>query len=329
MKTELLALIDDLVKSELYVTEGKFSAAKDAKRIRADIVFMLDKAEQAQAPAAVEPVAYLHDDGYWTAAKTEQGRALSDRLHFAGSPKIGVHLHPAPTTKATHAPVEVAVPDSISSLTGDAALAHEQCRAVVHLALAVAEVYSSNALIVANDARLADQIGAASAEVMEYLGDTLNSTDATTEEDEWLEPIFEAAQERWPAAAQAAPADALDAEKHDPNVDKAWAQFCAGIGDGASAPYPGMIAAFEQYYTQSFADKDWRNEASVWAAAWKKAKAEPADALDAERWRTFVGLPYEIRAEWAVNLSLVPTLTQWVDQASKDTAQAAQKNGGA
>ena len=57
MKTELLALIDDLVKSELYVTEGKFSAAKDAKRIRADIVFLLDKAEQAQAPAAVEPVA--------------------------------------------------------------------------------------------------------------------------------------------------------------------------------------------------------------------------------------------------------------------------------
>ena len=80
----------------------------------------------------------------------------------------------------------------------------------------------------------------------------------------------------------ATPADALDAEKHDPNVDKAWAQFCAGIGDGASAPYPGMIAAFERYYTQSFADKDWRNEASVWAAAWKKAKAEPTEALDAE-----------------------------------------------
>lgn len=52
MKTELLALIDDLVKFELYVTKGQLSAAKDAKRIRADIVFLLDKAEQAQAPAA-------------------------------------------------------------------------------------------------------------------------------------------------------------------------------------------------------------------------------------------------------------------------------------
>lgn len=250
MKTELLALIDELVKYERYVTKGKFSAAKDAKRVRADIVFLLTRsgpkldretlvdliaeqlsgtyhctrvwnawnvgtmsqddfeavdesdtpgeiadsiiakfeADPAQyvtpaeypplprpawnaktirateeafsadqmrtyygqgrigrapapaakcetcndngliggpsfydpgeggvpcpdcsAPAAVEPVAYLHDDGYWTAAKTEQGRALSDRLHFAGSPKIGVHLHPAPTTKA-----EPAHPDDIA-----------------------------------------------------------------------------------------------------------------------------------------------------------------------------------------------------------------------
>ena len=244
MKTELLALIDELVKYERYVTKGKFSAAKDAKRVRADIVFLLTRsgpkldretlvdliaeqlsgtyhctrvwnawnvgtmsqddfeavdesdtpgeiadsiiakfeADPAQyvtpaeypplprpawnaktirateeafsadqmrtyygqgrigrapapaakcetcndngliggpsfydpgeggvpcpdcsAPAAVEPVAYLHDDGYWTAAKTEQGRVLSDRLHFAGSPKIGVHLHPAPAPNALDA----------------------------------------------------------------------------------------------------------------------------------------------------------------------------------------------------------------------------------
>ena len=150
MKTELLALIENYGKALVHQTEGKISAFKDAKNLMSNIVFLLDKAEQEQAPDAV------------------------------------------------------AMPDAISSLTGDTALAHEQCRAVVHLALAVAEVYSSNALIVANDARMSDQIGAASAEVMEYLGDTLNSTDATTEEDEWLEPIFEAAQERWPAAAQAA-----------------------------------------------------------------------------------------------------------------------------
>ena len=54
-----------------------------------------------------------------------------------------------------------------------------------------------------------------------------------------------------------------------------------------------------------------------------KLAAAP-NALDAERWRTFIGLPHEIRAEWASNLSLVPILTEWVDQASKDAAQSAQ-----
>lgn len=54
-------------------------------------------------------------------------------------------------------------------------------------------------------------------------------------------------------------------------VDRSWAQFCAGIGDSKDAPYPGMIAAFESHYGQSFADKDWRNEASVWAQAWQAA----------------------------------------------------------
>lgn len=51
-------------------------------------------------------------------------------------------------------------------------------------------------------------------------------------------------------------------------VDKAWAQFCGGIGRGPDAPYPGMIEAFETHYGQSFTDRDWRNEASTWAAAW-------------------------------------------------------------
>lgn len=51
--------------------------------------------------------------------------------------------------------------------------------------------------------------------------------------------------------------------------------------------------------------------------------AQQGDALDAQRWRTFTELPHEIRAEWARNLSLVPVLTQWIDQASIDAAIAA------
>ena len=49
-------------------------------------------------PAVVgEPVAYLHDDGYWTAAKTDAGRNLNDRLLFAGSPKVAAYATPQPT----------------------------------------------------------------------------------------------------------------------------------------------------------------------------------------------------------------------------------------
>jgi len=32
-----------------------------------------------------------------------------------------------------------------------------------------------------------------------------------------------------------------------------------------------MIASFEIHYGQSFRDKEWRTEASCWAAAWHKA----------------------------------------------------------
>lgn len=43
---------------------------------------------------AQEPVAMLHDDGYWTPMKTEAGRALNDRLMRAGSPSIDVYAAP-------------------------------------------------------------------------------------------------------------------------------------------------------------------------------------------------------------------------------------------
>ena len=40
-------------------------------------------------------------------------------------------------------------------------------------------------------------------------------------------------------------------------------------------PLPGMIAAFEQQFGQSWTDRDWRNETSVWACAWRAALAAP------------------------------------------------------
>lgn len=166
---------------------------------------------------------------------------------------------------AQAAPAAVAVPPSAPGLSGDAALAHEQCRAVVHLALAVAEVYTSNALIVASDSRLAEQIGAASAEVMEYLGDTLNSTDATTEEDEWLDPIFEAAQERWPVAQQTV-CDSV----HIANSSKAANPSTEDSSAGDLAE-PGMN------YTEAYAGA--REDLSIW----KRRSLEAERDLRAER----------------------------------------------
>jgi hypothetical protein len=40
-------------------------------------------------------------------------------------------------------------------------------------------------------------------------------------------------------------------------------------------PLPGMISAFEQQFGQDWADRDWRNETSVWACAWRAALAAP------------------------------------------------------
>jgi len=45
-----------------------------------------------------EPVAYLHDDGSWTAAKTDAGRKLNDEILFIGAPKIGVYTTPQQRT---------------------------------------------------------------------------------------------------------------------------------------------------------------------------------------------------------------------------------------
>lgn len=47
-------------------------------------------------------------------------------------------------------------------------------------------------------------------------------------------------------------------------------------------PLPGMISAFEQQFGQTWTDREWRSETSVWACAWRAAlstqrQAEPED----------------------------------------------------
>ena len=66
--------------------------------------------------------------------------------------------------------------------------------------------------------------------------------------------------------AQPAPSE------QDASVRKAWARFSHELHRSPDAPYPGMADAFEQHFSQSFIDREWRAEAATWAAAWKAAK---------------------------------------------------------
>ena len=66
--------------------------------------------------------------------------------------------------------------------------------------------------------------------------------------------------------AQPAPSE------QDASVRKAWARFSHELHRSPDAPYPGMADAFEQHFSQSFIDREWRAEATTWAAAWKAAK---------------------------------------------------------
>ena len=79
----------------------------------------------------------------------------------------------------------------------------KQLEAVAHLATVLAEVSSNLVKMYRDPARkgpdkLIEIVGDRTARQMEVLGDMLNGMDATTEEDEWLTPIYETAHRLWP-----------------------------------------------------------------------------------------------------------------------------------
>lgn len=98
------------------------------------------------------------------------------------------------------------------SLTGDALQVFNQCRAVAHMARALAEVHDARAVILRHNPDLEEVIGSGTAELMELLGDALSNMDAVGhEEDGWLDEVFEKAHARWPAPASlSAPALQID-----------------------------------------------------------------------------------------------------------------------
>lgn len=81
----------------------------------------------------------------------------------------------------------------------------DQCRAVRHMAEALAKLHDDYAIMFDSGAaeNLVDQVGKRTAGLMETLGDILNGMDAVTEEDDWITPIMHEAQRRWPGALAA------------------------------------------------------------------------------------------------------------------------------
>ena len=78
----------------------------------------------------------------------------------------------------------------------------DQCRAVAHLAKALADVSSDYARMLGPHNPGADEIidlvGSRTAHQMNVLGDILNGMDAVDDGDEWVNPIFEKAKEMYP-----------------------------------------------------------------------------------------------------------------------------------
>ncbi|WP_232629112.1 hypothetical protein [Methylobacterium sp. Leaf118] len=70
----------------------------------------------------------------------------------------------------------------------------DQCRAVAHLARAIAKVHDHYEGIHRAGAfnLILNQVGERTSDLMDQLGDILNEMDACTPEDEWTHQVFEA-----------------------------------------------------------------------------------------------------------------------------------------
>ena len=81
----------------------------------------------------------------------------------------------------------------------------DQCRVVVHLANALANVHADKATMINAGAYdkegVLNFVGKSTAHLMEVLGDILNGMDAVDKkEDSWVDSIFKEAHRLWPTA---------------------------------------------------------------------------------------------------------------------------------
>ena len=77
----------------------------------------------------------------------------------------------------------------------------DQCKAVHHMAMVIMKLYEPSQLpsiYAAPNCTVLDIAGRRTAELMEFLGDTLNGMDAVEYGDDWMTPIFERAHQMFP-----------------------------------------------------------------------------------------------------------------------------------
>jgi len=86
--TDKVTIDRDFLEHAVVALEYAYSA--DDEMVQESIKFL----RAALAAQPVEPVAMLYDDGTWIAERTTAGRALNNRMLFAGSPKVGVYATP-------------------------------------------------------------------------------------------------------------------------------------------------------------------------------------------------------------------------------------------
>ena len=120
---------------------------------------------------------------------------------------------PGPTVPA---PAGASIPGA-GDLTAQVA---DQCKVVAHLARALARVHDDYATLATERVftSIMHDVGQRSAELMEMLGEALNNMDATSTEDEWTDPIFEAAQIAFPIRARDQRAEREDAQRPRPEA---------------------------------------------------------------------------------------------------------------
>jgi hypothetical protein len=74
-----------------------------------------------------------------------------------------------------------------------------QCRAVIHLCSTLTCLMADHIQIAQYEPEgVADLTGKRTAEIMEFLGNTLNGMDVVTDEDKWMTPIFREAHKLYP-----------------------------------------------------------------------------------------------------------------------------------